>query len=482
MMGFEEDSYRIKTNLGEVSISTEGFTCSGDGCPSTVKTEADVVIGGSDTVGVGLMPLLLDGYAGAVGAAAEITDTGKPNEILASLVGEQGFGDEMKSLLVNSTTSGNGFDKLLGRKIEISMSSRRIRPQEARELRDSGAGNMVSPSQEHIIAVDSLVLVTNPANPVKSLTQEQVAKIYAGEITNWSEVGGKDMAISILTLPEGSGTRSVFESRIFAGTGAVTSESAVIASTNADASQYVADNEGALAYVSFAFQRGGNPLTIINDCGISMTPDAFSARTEEYALQRRLYVYTREDTISEAGRAFVDYTTSEDADNVLVKAGFIGFAVDRRAQSMDGDRARSLLAPTDDVYESGFMREMLGQMVDYDRLSTTFRFRTGSARLDERGVIDKQRLINFLEQQPDGTEIVFVGFTDTVGEFDGNLDLSRRRAAQVEEDLRNTAGDRLPNVTMSSAGFGEIAPAACNENENGRQINRRVEVWIKSAN
>lgn len=193
------------------------------------------------------------------------------------------------------------------------------------------------------------------------------------------------MAISVVTLPEGSGTRSVFESRIFGDSNAGIGNTATVVATNSDASQFVSDNEGALAYVSYAFQRGANPLTLINNCGIPMTPDAFSARTEEYALQRRLYMYTREDTITDAAKVFIDYATSEEADNVITKAGFIGFAVDRREQSMSGARARTLLAPTEDTYEAGFMRQMLGQMVDYDRLSTTFRFSTGSARLDERG-------------------------------------------------------------------------------------------------
>lgn len=477
---FRDNSYIISTALGELRVSASRVNCSGDACPDLGGGDADIVIGGSDTVGLGLMPLLLEGYAGSIDAAATVLNTGNGEEIIAELIGDQGFGEGLASILVNSTGSSDGFSKLLDEQVEIGMSSRRIRPVEARALRDAGAGNMVNPAQEHIIAIDSLVLITNPANPMDTLTTQQVQQIYSGQIRNWSQVGGPDLAITVIGRPEGSGTRSVFEDRIFGEAEVNDPASKIIAATNSEASQAVNENEGAIGYVGYAFQRGANALSLVNECGITVTPDAFSARTEEYALQRRLYLYTREDTASDKTREFINYATSEDADSLIGKAGFIGFAVDRREQSLESGRARALLDPNVDAYEAGFMRQMLGQMVDYDRLSTTFRFRTGSAQLDERGQIDRERLIKYLEAQPSGTEVLMVGFTDDVGQFDGNLGLSQQRAGQVAGEVSNAGGSRLSNVTVSSLGFGEISPSGCNTNEEGRRINRRVEVWIKS--
>jgi len=125
---------------------------------------------------------------------------------------------------------------------------------------------------------------------------------------------------------------------------------------------------------------------------------------------------------------------------------------------------------------------MLTDMVKYDRLSTTFRFRTGSSVLDPRGRSNLERLTDYLEAQPEGTEVQFVGFTDDVGAFESNRVLSVGRADQVLAEMRGFAGDRLNGIEMTSRGFGEIAPSACNTSENERHINRRVEVWIKSAN
>lgn len=477
-LSFEDNSYMVRTPLGDLRIAASRVTCEGDACPVFEVDSADVQMAGSDTVGLGLMPLLLEGYAGNIQAAATLS-AGDGNNLIAELIGDDGFGDDLGSYLVTSTGSSDAFSSLLESNSQIGMSSRRILPTEARALRDSGAGNMVSPSQEHIVAVDSLVVVTNQDNPINSLTMAQLQDVYEGNITNWSQLGGQDLAITPVSLSEDSGTRSVFESRVFEGDVSLASN-VVIADGIDDVSTIVNAEPGALGYVGFAFQRGTKPLTLVNSCGISMTPDAFSARTEEYALQRRLYLYSRADADSEKTSEFLTYATSSAADAVISKSGFIGLGVDRRLQSLDSARARMLLDPNADAYEATYMREMLAKMVDYDRLSTTFRFRTGSSSLDERGRIDMERLAAYLVDHP-GSEVFFVGFTDDVGAFDNNRLLSEDRARQALGEFETFIGGNNGTYSLASTGFGEIAPSGCNVAEEGRRINRRVEVWVKAA-
>ena len=478
---FADDHYVIRTGLGDLRIAASRVRCEGDACPVFETASADVTIAGSDTVGLGLMPLMMSGFASSLDAEASVIATEKEGEILANFVGDGGFGDELGSYLVTSTSSGDAFKTLLAGTAEIGMASRRIKPQEARELKADGAGNMVSPKQEHVVAVDSLVVITHPSNPIKEVTMEQLQGIYSGAITNWSELGGEDLAITLVARQDGSGTRSVFEGRLFSGGEPVLASNAVIAEDSNTMASTVNGDPGAIGYVGYAFQRGAKALGLINECGIASRPDAFSAKTEEYAFQRRLYLYSRADNLSEEASAFLDYSTSAAADGVITKAGFIDLGVTTREQALDGQRARSLLDPNADAFESGVMREMLADMVDYDRLSTTFRFRTGSSNLDERGALDMARLTEYLETMPEGTKVLLVGYTDNVGAFESNRNLSIGRAAQVKQTLAAYAGDRLNGIEMDHTGFGEIAPSACNTSENGRAINRRVEVWIGKA-
>ena len=476
-IGFEENSYLIRTGLGELRISAERVRCEGDACPVFETATADVVIAGSDTVGLGIMPLLLEGYAAFTDSEATVTATSVEGEIIAEMIGDQGFGESMGSYLVSSTASGDAFRALLNKEGEIGMASRRIKRDEARALRAEGAGNMVSPSQEHIIAVDSLVVIVHPNNPVQQLSMEQVAGIFAGRITNWNELGGDDAEIVLFDRQQDSGTHSVFHNAVY-GSNTTNAGNSTVMTDNSKMAAAVNADEHAIGYVSYAFQRGAKPLPLVNECGITMTPDAFSARTEEYALQRRLYLYNRDDNLSDASASLIEYAKSTDADEVIQKAGFISLGIDQVPQTLDSSRARALISADVDAFEGGVMREMLSSMVDFDRLSSTFRFRTGSSRLDERALLDMQRLATYIEGLPEGSKVKFVGFTDSVGAFGSNRELSEKRAEKVMDELTGFAGSRLTNVEFSSAGFGEIAPSACNTAEKGRQINRRVEVWV----
>ena len=159
---------------------------------------------------------------------------------------------------------------------------------------------------------------------------------------------------------------------------------------------------------------------------------------------------------------------------------FYDFGISSRLQDENSARARALQNSDVDAFEAGVMGEMLADMVNYDRLSTTFRFRTGSSTLDERGRLDMSRLADYLEGLGEGTSVKFVGFTDSVGAFESNRNLSIGRAKEAARQLEEFATGRLEGVKISSAGYGEIAPSACNISENGRSVNRRVEVWIES--
>ena len=479
---FTDNNYVIRTGLGDLRIAASRVRCEGDACPSFETATADIHIAGSDTVGLGMMPLLLSGYAAHLDAEATVVATGNDQDILANFVSDGGFGDEIGSYLVSATGSNDAFATLLDGTSQIGMSSRRITPPEARALRDSGAGNMVSPGQEHILAVDSLVVILHPNNPVQEITTAQLADIYAGNITNWSELGGNNAPITLMSHVDGSGTRSTFDARIFGETNDTVAASAIAVDGSNEMAAAVNNDENAIGYVGYAFQRGAKAVTLVNECGISMTPDAFSAKTEEYALQRRLYLYNRGDAVDDTALNLINYAISSAADGVIAKSGFIDLGVQARAQSLDGDRARSLLDPNVDAFEGGVMREMLGQMVDYDRLSTTFRFGTGSSRLDERSRVDMARLTDYLEARPEGTKVMIVGFTDSLGAFESNRTLSVGRAEQVMQELVAQADGRLTGIDFAAAGYGEIAPTACNTAEDGRAINRRVEVWIEASN
>lgn len=484
-VGVENNTFIIRTAFGELEIDADRVRCTGIGCPNYEIRQADVSFAGSETMGVGVLPLLLDGYADQLDAdqVIENIDTGSAlngSEIVSSFIGDGGFGEELDSYRVYSTNSVQGFRGLMDQSADFAMSSRRITAKEAADLTAAGAGNMLSPDQEHIVAFDSLIVITHPDNPVSSISMEDLASVYIGRITNWSQLGGPDQPIKVVARQSDAGTRTIFADHVFDGANIVVG-SARIAQNSTDMADMVSNDTSAIGYTGIAFQRGTKALNIVNECGIETTPDAFSVRTEQYALQRRLYLYNREGMDSEPANEFLEYALSPSADRLIAKAGFIDYSVARRSQELDGPRATQLRTAGLPSSERPFVNQMLKEMTNFDQLSTTFRFRFGSSLLDERALVDMERLTSYLEEQPRGTKVVLAGFTDSVGSFANNRRLSAGRADQVRRALIDFAGDRLSGLNIETQAHGELAPTACNISDSGRAINRRVEVWIEAG-
>jgi len=159
LIEFSDNHYFINTAVGPLRVSAEGVQCNGATCPVLEVTDADVTFAGSDTIGLGILPRLMTGYAQHVDAQATIAQTTTPGAVIANIVGDDGSGKPMGRYVVSSTTTGQGFGRLADKSADIGMSSRRINSEELRILRASGAGEMINPQQEHVLAVDSLVIL-----------------------------------------------------------------------------------------------------------------------------------------------------------------------------------------------------------------------------------------------------------------------------------------------------------------------------------
>lgn len=160
-----------------------------------------------------------------------------------------------------------------------------------------------------VFAYDGIAVIVNPANEAASdLTVEQLCDIYSGKITNWSEVGGADEDIFVVSREESSGTRSAFEELIgLEAAGGLTSNAAV-SEGNGPVQAAVAENENAIGYVSFSFIDDSVKALTVG--GVEATAEL--AKTGEYPLSRPFLFCYYEDKAGEAGKAFLEFALSED--------------------------------------------------------------------------------------------------------------------------------------------------------------------------
>ena len=170
------------------------------------------------------------------------------------------------------------------------------------------------------VCLDGIAIVTNTANPVENLTLEQLAGIFTGEITNWSEVGGNDAEIVVIGREAGSGTRDGFEEIVgvadqcqydqeLTATGAVTAA--------------VAANENAIGYASLsAVDDSVNDPTVE---GVACTEE--TVQDGSYVLQRPFnFVVKKDAELSDAAQAFITWATDGSANEWILKAGCVPVA------------------------------------------------------------------------------------------------------------------------------------------------------------
>ena len=185
----------------------------------------------------------------------------------------------------------------------------------SRELTEEEAGQLEST----VFAHDGIAVIVNPANEaVSDITIEDLLGIYSGQITNWSEVGGDDAEIFIVSREESSGTRSAFEELIGLEDAGGLTGNASVAEGNGPVQASVAENEYAIGYVSFSYIDDTiKPLTV---GGVEATPE--NAKSGEYPLSRPfLFAYNGNQT--DAGDAFIEFALSADGQAIVEEHGGI---------------------------------------------------------------------------------------------------------------------------------------------------------------
>lgn len=165
-------------------------------------------------------------------------------------------------------------------------------------------------------AIDGVVAAVNPANTVSALTKDQLKQIYAGEITNWKQLGGADAAISLYIREDGSGTRETFEERAL-DKGKPTIKSNVVSSNGAMKTS-VAHDKNAIGYVGIG-HIDNNIKAIVLD---GMTPSQENAMNGTYTVTRLLYMNTKGEPQG-LTKAFIEYIYSPTGAAIISKAGYI---------------------------------------------------------------------------------------------------------------------------------------------------------------
>jgi len=425
----------------------------GPGARAKISQENIILrLSGSNTIGANLAPALAEAFLKRQGATEVKTLPGDRDDE----VRVQGIlpGDRApKAIEIHAHGSATAFEDLASGQADIGMASRKIKTEEVARL--ASLGDMTSPACEHILGLDGIAVIVSRKNPVQALAKDQIAQIFEGAIGNWQQVGGSEGAIRLYARDDKSGTYDTFRTLVLGN--AALAPSATRIEDSRKLSDSVARDPNGIGFIGVTYVQETRAIAVYENGAAALLPTPFTVATEDYALSRRLFIYTAANPRQELTRRFVDFALSGMGQNVVAEIGFVGQNVSTAAAA-----AGSSAVPAD------YRRLTSGS----DRLSLDFRFREGSSQLDNKAVADLSRVVTFVtDLHYSGDRLVLLGFDDSKEATDN---LAKERADAVAQQFEQR-GVKAATVV----GFGSQPAVASNDTPEGRQKNRRVEIWLR---
>lgn len=280
---------------------------------------------------VGLLLLLLaactptSGDSGAPSASTYIQNKGSDTIVNLGLAWAEEYQNVKPEVRISVTGggSGTGLTAMITGTVDIASASRQIKDEEISAAEENG----ITPV-EYVIARDAIAVIVNPQNPVNELSMDQIARIYRGEVDNWSELGGEDRPIVRLSRETNSGTHVYFLEEVVRlgdpeNKQIFSADTLLLPSSEGIISE-VSDNPNAIGYDGLGYVTEEVKMIAIarEPNQPYVLPSVETVNSGAYPISRDLYMYIRTD----ASQNVLDYMAwilSTDAQKIVTELGFV---------------------------------------------------------------------------------------------------------------------------------------------------------------
>ena len=232
--------------------------------------------------------------------------------------------DPSTSIAVTGGGSGTGIAALINGTVDIANASRAMKQKEFEEAAANGVEAV-----EFVVAIDALAVIVHPDNPVDKLTIPQMADIYTGRITNWSEVGGKDETIVLLSRETNSGTHVYFLEEVVRrgekeNTDIFAPQTLLMPSSVGITSE-LRRNPNAIGYDGLGYVDEHHEKIVnvaVDDSAPFVKPSVASASDGSYPISRNLYMYTAGQPTG-VTQEYLDWIRGDEGQEIVLGLGFV---------------------------------------------------------------------------------------------------------------------------------------------------------------
>ncbi len=456
LQGYDGEVFRIQSRYGLLTVDAAGVICEGPGCPDLKAPKAQIRIVGDGAMGQALVPPLIAAFAVSLGLDFSPPQPPENTAILTDPATHQILAEISFQALPSSAAK----QALRAGSAELMLSA----------LADPDFGSKA-------LALDALVPIVAPDNPLASITTLDLANALAGKVTNWQDIGGPDMPMALHGLDADSDLQRALQARLGQSNASVTAHDSL-----QSLAQAVAQDPWALAITGRSAIGSAKQLPLTDSCGFPLRPSPLAIKAEDYPLTLPVYFLMPRRRLPLIARELLEFLALPSAQAAIAASGYIDRNPERQPLSDDGTRLITALAHAGAETSLADLQRLATTMRRADRLSLTFRFRDGSNDLEpsaQDSLADLARLIETDSFR--NMRLILAGFSDGPGDAAANLNLSQTRAAAVLTALQaltpETDAAKLPSIVA----FGEVLPIACDKTAAGRRLNRRVELWLEPA-
>ena len=474
-IGFDGEYLTVASPYGPLTVALTAVDCAGAACPDPATWVPELRLSGSPRMTEVLIPALVASFARMQGLdLAEATEGG----VLVLSLAEDGA--PVGRFRIARTSAAEGLADLVSHNADMALSVRAATADEIALAAEAGIGALDGPQQGRLVALDGLVPVVSPVRDGVRLDLGALADVLSGRITTWEALGGAAGPIA-LHLPEG-GLAEHLEAVLLAPRGLRLRADAVRHPDTAALIAAVGSDTDALGFAGYDEVGLAQPIAPVDRCGVTLTPGLAALKTEDYPLTTPFYIYLPDRRLPQLARDFLGFLRTPAAHLTVRLAGFVDQGPVPIPLDAQGQRFVRAIALAGDEVALADLQRLVAVLAGHTRHSLSFRFEPGSTRLDAPSRSNLLALGQaVLDGRLNGRVLLFAGFSDGRGAAADNLELSRGRAAEVLEDFRAILAALAADdgrVTLAAEAFGEALPIGCDDTPWGRQMNRRVELWV----
>lgn len=470
--GFDGTYLDIESPYGPLTVAYAEVTCDGTACPDPATWVPHLRLSGEPRLVGLLLPALFDGYAREAGLT--LTQSETVDGEVALLLSDAARATVLR-ISLRSSQSAEAFADLLTYDSDVALTFREPLPDERIRAADVGIALPGPDGASIVLGGEALVPIVSPLNPMRVIDPAKLIAAFTGRIADWADLGQAPAALTLHLGPQGDGQADAFLA-ILPGT----PSAAIIRHADAEAlASAVAADPAALGIAALSAAGVAQPVGLRDACGLTAAPVLRGIKTHDYPLTTPAFAFVRSQRKPTVVGDFLDWLRGPAAQLIVRRAGLADRGVVPIPLDDQGERFAHAITIAGRDTSLRDLQGMVAMMNARVRVSLTFRFANGATALDTASAANLRLLAHDIRDGVyAGREIMLIGFSDGEGPAIENRDLSVARALAVESALLTLLGDLPDDVRIGTTGFGEALPMGCDDTPWGRQMNRRVEVWV----